>query len=88
MISELFQLYMRVNYGDYFHALGFNESYYDPAKNEFNEQAISDKIGAILSTWKAKYPRAEFRTYNLRFDSLVNFNFSFTNEVATLNMDV
>ena len=33
MITDLFHLYMRVNYGDYFQALGFQTTYYDPAKN-------------------------------------------------------
>jgi hypothetical protein len=79
---------MRVNYSEYFRALGFKEVYYDPLNNEFNEDAIRNKIKNILDTWQGKYPKAEFRADSLGFDSLVNFNLSFTNEVGLLNMDV
>jgi hypothetical protein len=87
MITELFNLYMQVNYSDYFAALGFGESYYDPTNNQFNSQAIIERIIEIQSKWKTKYPLADFRTQNLRYDTLLNFNQTFTTEVEFLNMD-
>jgi hypothetical protein len=30
----------------------------------------------------------DFKTQNLRFDNLVNFDLTFTNEIEFLNMDV
>jgi hypothetical protein len=88
MITDLFQLYMRINYGDYFQALGFKETYYDPFKNAFNHEAIINKIRTIQDKWRSKYPNADFKTQNLRFDTLVNFDQSFTTELSLLNMDV
>ncbi len=88
MITDLFHLYMRVNYGDYFAALGFKEMLYDPIKNSFSQGAIFNKIRAIQEQWRSKYPRANFRSENLRFDNLVNFNHTFTTELEFLNMDV
>jgi hypothetical protein len=87
MITELFQLFMRVNYGDYFLALGFKDVYYDPYKNTFNEEAIFKKITAIMDKWRTKYPRADFRVQNLLFDNIVLFNQSFTEQIEFLNMD-
>ncbi len=87
MITELFQLYMMVNYADFFTALGYKTIYYDAPKNEFRTSAIVEKIAEIQQRWKEKYPNADFKTSNLRFDNLVNFNFSFTNELQFLNME-
>ena len=86
-ITELFHLFMMVNYPDYFSALGFTTQYYDAAANQFQQAAITDKIYAIQQSWKEKYPLMDFKTANLRFDSLVNFNLTFTNEMEFLNME-
>ncbi len=86
-ITELFHLFMMVNYPDYFTALGFSTQYYDPATNQFSQQVIIDKIYAIQQHWKEKYPLMDFKTQNLRFDSLVNFNLTYTNELEFLNME-
>ncbi len=87
MITELFHLFMMVNYAGFFEALGYKTSFYDAARNEFRSSAIVDRIETIQQRWKEKYPNADFKTGNLRFDSLVNFNFSFTNELQFLNME-
>ncbi|MBL7745149.1 MAG: hypothetical protein JNN00_16865 [Chitinophagaceae bacterium] len=88
LISELFLLYMQVNYSDYFKALGFKENYADTAKNTFNTNAIMEKIKEIQDKWKGKYPNADFKIQNLRFDNLVNFDQTFTTEIEFLNMEV
>jgi hypothetical protein len=85
-ITELVHLFMMVNYPDYFHALGFKR-YYDPVKNQFASQEIIEKIKAIQEKWKEKYPVMDFKTQNLRFDNLVNFDHSFTTEMEVLNTD-
>ncbi len=85
-ITELVHLYMMVNYSDYFAALGYKR-YYDPAKNQFASEDIIEKIKATQERWKDKYPLMDFKTQNLRFDNLVNFDYSFTNEMEFLNME-
>ena len=86
-LSELFQLMMRVNYPDYFIALGFTETFYDGSKNKFVSEKIINVINDIQNSWRKKYPKLDCRTSNLKFDSLVNFNFSFTSELELLNFD-
>ncbi len=86
-ITELFHLYMMVNYPDYFAALGYKQSYYDPATNQFNSLSIIEKIKEIQEKWKDKYPAMDFKTNNLRFDNLVNFDYTFTTELEFLNME-
>src|SRR6185295_9708847 len=72
-ITELFHLYMMVNYPDYFAVLGFKEAFYDFYKNQFNTQGIIGRIKEIQEKWKYKYPFIDFKTQNVRFDNLVNF---------------
>ena len=87
VITELVHLYMMVNYPEFFDALGSKTRYYDPSKNQFAREAITEKIKEIQVKWKDKYPNMDFKTQNLRFDSLVNFDLAFTNEMEFLNMD-
>jgi hypothetical protein len=86
-ITELYHLFMMVNYPDYFKDLGFVKQYYDAATGRFFNDEIIDEIKEIQSRWKDKYPMLEFRTQNLKFDNPVSFNFSFTNEMEILNME-
>jgi hypothetical protein len=87
VVTELFHLYMMINYPDYFTALGYKNVYYDAAKNEFSQQAIVDRIAATQGKWRDKFPLMNFNTQNLKYDSLLNFNLSFTTELALLNME-
>jgi hypothetical protein len=86
-VTELVNLYMMINYPDYFQALGYRENYYDASKNRFDTEAITDEIRRIQVRWKDKYPNMDFKTQNLRFDNLVSFDLTFTNEVEFLNME-
>jgi hypothetical protein len=86
-ITELYHLFMMVNYPEFFVALGYKKAYYDPLRNQFVNDGITDKIKDIQTKWKDKYPNMDFKTQNLRFDSLVNFNLTFTNEMEFLNME-
>ena len=86
-LSELLQLLMKVNYGDYFTALGFTEEYYDGSKNKFNTEKIITTINDIQNNWKKKYPKLDLQILNLKFDNTVNFNHSFTSELELLNFD-
>lgn len=86
-VTELFELFMMVNYPDYFTDLGFKEVYYNKEKEEFNKEAIIAKIESIQQAWKEKYPEMSFKTDKLKFDNILAFNQSFTAEVEYLNMD-
>jgi hypothetical protein len=87
VITDLFNLYMQVNYSDYYLALGYKEQYYDAARNSFNATLITEKIRSIQEKWKDKYPYLDYKTANLRFDNLVNFDQTFTTEMEFLNME-
>jgi hypothetical protein len=86
-ITDLFHLFMMVNYSDYFSALGFSTVYYDAAKNKFDTEAIINRVKSIQEQWKDKYPLMDFKTDNLRFDNQLNFDLTFTNEMEFLNME-
>jgi hypothetical protein len=87
VITDFFHLLMQINYADYFKALAFSQLYYNTASSSFDTNAIAEKIKNIQAAWKDKYPLMDFKTENLRFDSLLNFNWAFTNEMEFLNME-
>jgi hypothetical protein len=84
--SALIQLYMRLNYADYFAALGYGSRLLNKDGLP-DKEAITGTIKAICAEWQEKHPKLTFRTDNLLYDSWVNFNFSFTNEMKELNFD-
>jgi len=86
-LSELFRLFMQVNHGPFFRALGFAENLFDPEKKEFDKDEITEDIVNIVNFWRSKYPKLQFETEALRFDSLLNFNYSFTREVLNLKFE-
>lgn len=86
-LTQLFQLFMMVNYPDYFSELGFKTEYYNKAGNTFNKEAILQTIESIQAAWKEKYPEMKMRTDKLKWDNLMNFNQSFTSEIEFLNVE-
>ncbi|MBL7730847.1 MAG: hypothetical protein JNM88_06685 [Chitinophagaceae bacterium] len=87
VITELYHLFMMANYPEFFAALGYKDSYYDPVKKKFDEDGITDTIKELQVKWKDKYPNMDFKVQNLRFDSMMNFNLTYTNEMEFLNME-
>jgi hypothetical protein len=87
-LSEMFLVLMKVNYAAYFKALGFTDDFYDADKNKFYDRIIIEKMNAIITQWRKKHPLLDFKTQNLRFDNLLNFNHSFTTELELLNFDI
>ena len=85
-VTEFFQLFMMVNHSEYFKALGFNNEYYKAEIKQFDADKIADRIKDIINTWKAKYPNLKMKIENIRYDSLVSFNVSFTTEIEYLNL--
>ncbi|HVK96768.1 MAG TPA: hypothetical protein VM368_03070 [Flavisolibacter sp.] len=86
-VSELFHLFMMINYHDYFKALGFKADFYNAETNEYNVDKIKEYINAVVSRWKEKYPELNFNIEKLKFNNPVAFNQSFTTEVEYLNLE-
>lgn len=86
-VTELYHLFMMVNYPAYFKELGFTREYYDSEKEEFNQPAIMEKIQSIEKVWKEKYSNLNLKTDKLKFDNIGSFNQSFTTEIEYLNLE-
>jgi hypothetical protein len=86
-LSDLILLFMQINYRGYFEALGFSVPYYEAQPNQFNPEAIRQRIEEIIGAWQAKYPKLQFRMDTLKFNNLVAFNSSFSTELTVLNFD-
>jgi hypothetical protein len=86
-LSQLFRLFMQVNYPAYFQAVGFKDQLFDAAANQFERNEIEEEIQQIISTWQEKYPNLWWRDQNIRYDNILSFNHSFLNEVQALNFE-
>lgn len=86
-VSELFHLFMMINYADYFKALGIRNEYYNEEKGEYDQEKIAAAINAIVERWKEKYPELKFDTTKLKYENEVAFNQTFTTEVEYLNLE-
>lgn len=85
-LTEMFTVFMRVNNPDFFKDLGFTTSFTDAGGLPIAAE-VSTALRNICAAWKDKYPKLEFNTEKVKYDSLVNFNFSFTEEAALLNFE-
>jgi hypothetical protein len=86
-LTELYHMLMQVNYSIFFRELGFEEELYNAETNQFFPQLIHQKVNALLEQWRTKYPLINFKTENLRYDSLVGFTHSFTSEMEFVNTE-
>jgi hypothetical protein len=79
---------MKVVYAGFFADLGFSPVLYNSNTGNFNVQMIEQEILQIINSWKEKYPQINFKTENLKYDSLLNFTYSFTSEVEFVNTEI
>lgn len=86
-VTELFHLFMMINYADYFAALGFTDAYFDPEKNTCDTEKINAYVNDVVERWREKYPELKFDTAKLKYDNPVAFNQTFTTEVEYLNLE-
>ena len=86
-MSLLVQMFMEINYPDYFMHLDFQGKLYDPAANQFEKQEIEDHVEQIISAWTEKYPSLVWKASNIRYDNIISFNQSFLNEIQGLNFE-
>jgi hypothetical protein len=86
-VTDFFQLFMMVNYPDYFAELGFKTKYFKKETNEFHKEQILATIHEIEDAWKGKYPELKIREDKLKFDDITSFNQTFTGEIEFLNLD-
>ncbi len=83
--TDLFNLFMHINYASFFEELGFKEKYF--SLNEFKIYEIKKKINSIITQAKEKYPQLQFDTDQLQFSSLVDFNSSFLGQMELFNFE-
>jgi hypothetical protein len=86
-LTEYFQLFLMVNYPNYFRELGFTITFTDAASGTINGEEVQRAVEDIEHHWAAKYPFMKMRPDKLRYDSLLSFNQSFTGEIEFLNME-
>jgi hypothetical protein len=84
-VTDLFTLFMHINYYAYFEELGFTEKYYDGS--QFRIPEIKNKINSIISLFKEKYQLLHFDVERLNFSSMLDFNISFLKQIEEFNFE-
>lgn len=88
VLSELFELFMRVLHPGFFDELGRQKMLYRPDSRQFAKGDIQQRIQQIVSRHKEKHPYLSFAVERLNFESLYSFTISYSQQVAMLNLDL
>lgn len=87
-VTQFFEIFMEVNYSDYFYEFYGRYNYFDPEKQQFHIHKIENAIHIVVNVWRAKYRQLSFPVEKLEYNNLLAFNLSFTRIVSTLNLDL
>ena len=86
-LTEMIQIFMEVNYPDYFLANGYAYTLYDKVSNKFRIEQLEQEMNRIVKRWRGKYPSLTFPREKISYSSLLDFNLSFTSMIAEINFD-
>lgn len=86
-LTLLFNLFMEINYPDYYHSLGFQGLLFDVASNQFEKDEIEERVNTIIAAWIGKHTKMTWKHQNIRYDHILSFNQSFLTEIQGLNFD-
>lgn len=84
-LTQLFTLYMQINYTDFFKDLGFSLNYRNG--ENLQVQSIKNRIQEIIQEDKERYPKLQIQLDKLKFSFVEEFNLSFLQEIASLNFE-
>lgn len=86
-LTEMIQIFMEVNYPEYFLANGYTYTLYDKTTEKFRIEQLETEMSRIVKRWRGKYPSLAFPREKISYTSLLDFNLSFTNMIAEINFD-
>lgn len=86
-LTDLCKIFMEINYADYFLQLGSSTLYYNIHTQRFKSEKIEEDIQQIIKVWSVKYPKLNFASNKLNYENLMEFNVSFTNIFANMDLE-
>ena len=87
-LVELFDIFMEINYSDFYFAFYKQYNFYDPNRMHFFIHRIEKAIIYVERKWKPKYSNMHFELEKLDYNNLLSFNLSFTQIISSLNLDI
>ena len=84
---QLFHLIYNILEQDYFNELGFEERLYFQEEKKFNETLIKDRVKKIIEEGKGQFPQLDFKTDNLKFDTMAALLRTYFTEMHNLNFE-
>lgn len=84
-VYRLMDLLLQILYPEYFRELGFKELQLIDSAGKLNQPKITQAISEIIANERNAYPRLEFLTQNLRYQSMYEFVYNYLNEITYLN---
>ena len=86
-LTEMIQIFMEVNYPEFFLSNGYAYTLYDPASKRFQIGELEGEMGRIVKRWRGKYPSLNFPKEKIDYTDRLNFNISFIAMIAEINFD-
>lgn len=87
IMTDIFHIFWHSLNFKYFEELGFKEQYYNVATEKLNQMVIEQEMNKIIASTKSSYPKLEFHTKNLNFNTKHDFATSFLYEFMNCNFE-
>jgi hypothetical protein len=84
-ITQLFTLFMQINSPDYFNDLGMKYNYV--SNHILQTSTIKSRMQTIINNDIDRYPKLHIQTDAIDFNTIIDFNLSFLNQIAKLNLE-
>lgn len=88
VLTELTTIFMAVLHAAFFKELGMKETLYDPEKTVFQSKLIEHAVDATLDRHKEKFQSLKWNHARIKYDGLYEFALSFSEQMASLNLEV
>jgi hypothetical protein len=85
--TDLITIYMAVMHSDYFAELGMKQRLYDPAKKEFNKEAIREACEQAIGKFTDKFKSIKWDADRISYKSLYEFGIDFSEQLSNLNLE-
>lgn len=88
VVTELTTIYMAIMHADFFRDLGMSPLFYNPETKTLDKPLITRAIDTAIARWPDKYVNLKWPHDKIKYDSLWDFGYSFSEQVVNLNLEV
>jgi hypothetical protein len=88
IITQLSTLFLYTQHPAFFHELGIDAPLFNPETGRVSPRQFDAAVQSILREWSEKYPQLRWDQSRILFDNPIDFARTFTEQIATLNLEI